>query len=550
MGQHKLKTLAVAVIIASAWGHQSLAATLTNAQIQAMINQAVAQKTQGLQQEVRELRTEVVSLRRVLRTKPVTVIGPVPRPSASTYLPPLSHETISTGPRIDPSTLSSASPATTSSGPISAKPSLPAVLTTDVGSQIVRNNVLTGIYLAGTPVFTSPYLGEHSAYDGSDLVVNQANINFDTRILKQQQAMANALLAKGLPLPAHPVVELSGDVEAIGNILNTHPGNTRGDINLADAQMDLYAQVNPCVFGFISFQWQDQGTSLYRVVNGNINIEKAFITVGNFNKTPFYASIGQLFVPFGQYSSFMLSDTLPKIMARTRERAAVFGFAPQGDTGMFGSVYTYRSDTSSNAKAASGGVDLGYRFANWYDLKGEFAIGGNSNIADGQGMQINGAPSTIPFAGFGMSKQAENIGHAIPAADINGKLSYKNLTLIAEYVDTARSFDRDAMTFNRFGARPSAGQLEANYAFTIDDKPGNIGFTYQWTNDALALLLPRQRYMAIINYSFWRSTLASLEFRHDVNYSHDTVATGASSAPFHPLNKYINLVTFQMAVFY
>ncbi len=165
-------------------------------------------------------------------------------------------------------------------------------------------------------------------------------------------------------------------------------------------------------------------------------------------------------------------------------------------------------------------------------------------------MQINNAPANIPFSGFSGSPGAENIFKAVPAIDVHGKLNVGPMTFIGEYVDSTTDFDPRALTFNDRGARVSAGHVEAAYNFNWHAHPGSIAVGYGFSQDALALLLPKDRYLVTLNYAFWRDTLASLEFRHDVEYPGTDVASGAMSSNFSAPFKYENLVTAQMSVFF
>lgn len=547
MNNYKIKVL-VAAIIAASYTGSCYAAEMTNQQIQALVNQVVAQKTQGLQQEVGQLKAEVVGLKQQLRSTgnatKATVkyrrISIANIPSASAVNPPR------------PSTAAKTGTAPTIGSGYHANHSTRAnhkPINIPWSNNVFDNAALTRIYLGGTPVFSSPYIGEHSTYDGSDLIVNQSTVNLDTRLLKQGQALDDELADKGLPAPDHPVVEVSGEVEPIAFVAKQSPGNTQADTTLSDAELDVYAQADPWVFGYMSFAWNDVLNSPYRVSNAVTTVDKAFVTIGNLSKCPVYSSIGQLYVPFGQYNSYMISSPLTELMARTKARAAVLGWYPQGDTGVFASTYVFKSDTIESDKSAAGGANLGYNY-DIHNISGSLATGVISNIADSQGMQENAAPRSIPFSGFAMNSDAERIVSAVPAVDMNGTANYGNWNLVGEYVDTTTTFNPRAMTFNGAPARPSAGQVEGAYTFTIHGKPGNIALGYDWTRDGLALLLPRQRYTTTVNYSFWRDTMESLEFRHDINYGSDSVATGANSRPFNPLNKYVNMVTAQIAVFF
>ena len=49
------------------------------------------------------------------------------------------------------------------------------------------------IFIVGTPVISSPYIGINSEFNASDLIVNQPYVNEDLYLLQQQQQIFNYL---------------------------------------------------------------------------------------------------------------------------------------------------------------------------------------------------------------------------------------------------------------------------------------------------------------------------------------------------------------------
>ena len=96
-----------------------------------------------------------------------------------------------------------------------------------------------------------------------------------------------------------------------------------------------------------------------RINNSAFNLNMGFVNIGNLDKTPFYFTAGQLYVPFGRYSTSMVSAPLTLNLARTKTRPFILGYKSQEDTGPFAAVYVYRSDTIFG-KSGVGGANLGY----------------------------------------------------------------------------------------------------------------------------------------------------------------------------------------------
>jgi hypothetical protein len=396
-----------------------------------------------------------------------------------------------------------------------------------------KNSVLER-YWGGTPVVTSPFLGVHSAFDGSDLVVNMSSINQDLSLLQQWQMLESQMTANGKEFATSPMVELSGKVEAQATYAKPYLGKKATDIDLSGLELDTSVGINPWVSGFMAINYDNSelSTPATRTSNSNLFINKAFLTLGNLNKFPVYLTAGQLQVPFGQYSSFMISSPLTVSVGRTKARALVLGYHPKGDDGVYGQLFTFKGDstTQDNAgKVNQWGANVAYSFVG----QGfKFTLGSSyiNNMVDAVGMQDNGLAGSTTFNGFGANSATEIIQNRVPGADVQGKLTVGPVVLLGEYLTATRSFNAADMTFNQQGAKPSAMNFEAAYIFKIADKPSSFALGYGQTSEALALVLPKQRYSAVWNISPWKNTIASLEYRHDIAYGAGDIATGKNYA--------------------
>ncbi len=81
---------------------------------------------------------------------------------------------------------------------------------------------------------------------------------------------------------------------------------------------------------------------------------------------------------------------------------------------------------------------------------------------------------------------------------------------------TTEAFREQDLSFNGKGAKPQAVQGELDMTFTAFNRPSSIGFGYQWSKEALALNLPKQRWIGVFNISIWKDTVESIEYRHDL----------------------------------
>ena len=391
-------------------------------------------------------------------------------------------------------------------------------------------------------VSTGPYIGVPLQYSGNNLIINSPSVNEDVTLLKLRKNINQRLRALGRGNEednAHLL--LSGTIE--GQILyNNGAGSTSSDVNLTNAALDAYV-LGPTnwVSGLLELSYDnDIGSNVgalstnYRVANSRVFVNKAFIILGDFEKTNFYTTLGQLYVPFGTYSSNMVSSPLTKILGRTKARALVLGYQQQTPCAFYTAGYVFRGDShiGSNSNINNGGVNAGYRFKCGDSFSGDFGGGVIGNIADSGGMQITGGLNAGVFNGFGGPAPfgSETIVHRVPAYDLRGLFSIGgHVDLLAEYIGASTSFNPNDLSFNNGGARPWAVNGEAAYSFSAFERPSSIAIGYGAAKEALALGLPAQRYSFVFNTSWWKNTLQSVEFRHDINYAQSDFATGSMS---------------------
>lgn len=390
---------------------------------------------------------------------------------------------------------------------------------------LVDEQVIT--FIAGTPVVTSPYLGERPAFDGSDYIVNISSINRDIRLMQQRRRLYNAYIAMGYPVPDMPVIALSGKVEPVAFTNQPYLGEPTGDLTLGSSELDVTAALNANVEGFMGIAYDSNPPAIggQRVANSTFTLNQGFINIGNLDVTPLYFTAGQLYAPFGRYSSSMVSAPLPLILARTRTRPFILGYKSQGSQGPYVAAYGFKSDTTEGHSGV-GGLNVGYAIEKG-DILGDWGVGYIGSITNSTGMQYNGAGSGF-FRGFASRTNGSEAVGSVPALDLHGNLSKDRYNVTAEWITATESFHRSALSFDGYGARPQAGQVEGSVTFKAFDKPSSIGLGYQWSREALALNLPQRRWIGVFNISIWKDTVESLEYRYDRDYNMNQYGNGAS----------------------
>jgi hypothetical protein len=304
-----------------------------------------------------------------------------------------------------------------------------------------------------------------------------------------------------------------------------------GDLTLGSSELDAAAILNDKVEGYMSLSFDASPPDVggQRLSNSSIDLNMGFVNIGDLDKSPLYFTGGQLYVPFGRYSTSMVSAPLTMILTRTKARPFILGYKSQSYSGPFAAFYGFHSDTTLGS-AGAGGVNLGYTLDAGY-ATGELGASFISSVNDAGGMQFNGsppAPNNGRFGGFASPTNGNETVRKTSAAGVHGYVNVDSYSLTVEWVTAGGAFRSEDLSFNGRGARPQAGQIEFGLTFKAFDKPASLAAGYQWTKQALALNLPQQRVSGVFNISIWKDTVESLEYRHDMNYARTQYANGAA----------------------
>lgn len=429
-----------------------------------------------------------------------------------------------------------------------------ATATTPAGQKFIGktpyNSFSAKRFKHGITVTTSPLLGLRSAYNAADLLYQYPSMNEDLILLQQKQTFEYFLHQVGDTLANRAIVVMSGGLE--GQIITSRNfnGQKNGDVNLSTAELDIFAMMSRWANGFISLAYDDSAPSTgSRVENSRIYLSRGFLTIGNLNVIPVYFTIGQMYVPFGKYSSVMLTTPLTKSMARILDRSALLGYYKKG---FYAQIYGFDGSRITGAQNTfrEGGANVGYQTVDLKNFNIDFGAGWVTNMADSQGIQGNGLQQNISnvlvggmvvitptqFAGFGNTEGANALQHRVAGVDVHMELSYKAFTFMGEYITSLRRFAPQDLTFNplflgppfpRPGAKIGAMHLEADYTIHVRNKPIVFAMTYGRTWQALALNLPKYSWACVISTSIWKNTMLGIEYRRDQDYALNTTASGS-----------------------
>ena len=284
-------------------------------------------------------------------------------------------------------------------------------------------------------------------------------------------------------------VEISGAIEVEAGFSSDFPNGDMSDVTLATVELGIDSQINDRVTGHILLLHEEDDTAL-EVDEGTIDIE-----LGN----GLNLVTGQMYVPFGNFESNMVSDPLTLELGETRETAILLGYEANG---LYASGYIFNGDS---LEAGDDESITHTGFAVGYMMEGEnysvdVGLDFISSIADSDGISggISPNPMTEVVSGTAL--------HAIYNRDA--------LSVIFEYV-TSDEFNAADLAFNGQGATVSALNVEAGYGFDW----GTAAIGYQATEEALALGLPETRILFSISHDIFENTSLSYEHAMDEDYS-------------------------------
>lgn len=373
------------------------------------------------------------------------------------------------------------------------------------------------------------YLAQQYKFDGSDLIINAPSVLEDQQLLEERRDQNLLSKKHGFPEEETPYMVMSGEIE--GQAIYTKPSNQgyNSDIDLTDLELVDQVVMSKWINGLIALEYDNgvnsNSPSLDRTNESRVKVNKAFITIGNLMYSPFYGSVGQMVVPFGRYSTAMVSNSLLYDLFRTKTRAASFGYYQIAPTGFYAHTFLFKATAGTTTQVNrfnNYGADVGMHFA-MGKVTGDAGVSYISDIASSQGMLDNGLSSG--FRGFAHSGST-TLSSKVGAYDLHAKVAVNPFNFILEYAQAATAFKQSDLSFDNSGAKPKALQAEAVYNFMTYNTPSSLALAYEYTRQALAFQLPRQFWGATVNFDIWRETMLSFEFRHNIYYGGNTTANG------------------------
>jgi len=387
-------------------------------------------------------------------------------------------------------------------------------------------------------------------------------------------------MGRSMPNPCNPGwfnrIQFSGglnvDLGKWGNRNTGYMGENMQRLSLNDAYLNIGATVNDWAKAFVSLSYNTAtnnpdgaGFTTHKPASGEysaaysnniqsasantLQLEQAYVTLGNFDASPIYVQIGKQFQDFSRYEIHPMTRSMTQVMSETLATSAKVGFiVPMG---FHGSVYAFDdpvSKVSQTSKPTNYGVALGFDQPNdqlGWDVGAAYLYNliGANDVA-------YGVQNFATVGGHGNAGYNHRVGAVALYGDVNSgpfTLGARWTTAVQRFsaldlpkhgvADFAGPFPAGVST-TATGAKPWAAGIQAGFGFDGWGKNQNVYLGYQASREAAGLSLPKSRWLVGYGVDMWKYTNFGVEWDHDMAYS---VANGGT-------NNNTNLVSLRAGV--
>jgi hypothetical protein len=296
---------------------------------------------------------------------------------------------------------------------------------------------------------------------------------------------------------------IRGHIELEAVFSNDYADDNSSDLALATADLHIDSTVNKNIFTHFLLLHEDD-TPL-EVDEASISIRmKKIITL----------TTGRLYLPFGNFETNMISDSLPHELSEARETAIQLEYEKDA---IFASFYLFNGDVSeSNANDT---IDnMGFNIA-YYTIPLTVGLSYINNLGDSD-LITESITSTQAVVSY------------TPGLSVYTTAVFDNTSVFFEYVSALDEFNAADLAFKNTGAKPSTVNLEIGYR---TDK-SIIAAAFQSSTEAVSLGLPETRLLLSYTMKFrkdkslTRGYSLAFELASDKDYSVADGGTGKKAS--------------------
>lgn len=381
---------------------------------------------------------------------------------------------------------------------------------------------------ASNDILSRIHIGVDPAIPTDQLVVSMDQNEKDIELLRERSLVNNAY-GKNRGFQAY----LSGKAELTATRDSVVANNGNKNDIYPDATVDIVAQANDWLLGLAELKVSDaQGDEANK---DKLILDQGLVTVGNLDVSPIYATVGDYYMPFGRYNSYMVSDSLPKLLGGTKAKAISLGWANKDS--LNSNFFFMQKNVASNGAVRpdqntpwGASIDFERSINN---VKVKTSLSYVNSMANGK-LISSGLCNVSGGACYNTADSKDSHG-----VDAIATLGYGPFEVSADYLTAI-----DDMTLNTTKVKPTANHLEARYLFKTLGKNSDVAVSYGQTKHIADLPLPSKQYGATYSVAINDYITTDVEY---VTKKHVNVADAGSASP-----KYANdhVVTGDVVVWF
>lgn len=321
-------------------------------------------------------------------------------------------------------------------------------------------------------------------------------------------------------------ISFSGTVEVEASWERSKPkGGDKedsSDLQVATAELDIDADVMKYASGHLALLWEEDEED-------GIVVDEGYIRLHGADVLPLYLQVGRMYVPFGNFTTNMISDPLTLEIGETQETAAQVGFEAAG---FYGSVFVFNGDADSEEgedHVEDFGAQLGYKMEK-ENFSFDMGVSFISNMMDSDNLTDawNDAQDEAEEAGYSIALHDD-----LPGFGAYAVVGIGPVTLIGEYLtsledpeyrlaDGTSTLASLGLSEKAEGDKISAWNVELGYTFEVFEKETVWSVTWQGTENT-DNLYPENRYGTAVGVALFEHVNVALEYLHD-EYENDDKA--------------------------
>jgi hypothetical protein len=285
------------------------------------------------------------------------------------------------------------------------------------------------------------------------------------------------------------LIETSASIDFSYSIFQDDNGNEKE----ADLSGSLEISINPN--DALSFH-----TTIGKRRETALEIDEAYVDWIVRDDETVSLQAGKKFAPFGEFSTAMISSSLPTQLGETDPETIIEGSVELDDTT---TLQAYIFKGSSPQTDGVGKHELAYGVAFNYETETiTMGAGWLSNLAESDAFEVN------------------DVARKVPAAVLHAEVTSGRFTLIGEHLTATKNFSADDLDEDiTEAAKPSANQLEVSVEL---NNKGTLALAWNTTKEAAEIDLEKETISMAYNHPIRENISGTVEISRSKNYDNDT----------------------------